>query len=395
MAHFMEQHLMNTYKRLDLAFERGEGVWLWDTKGNQYLDALSGIAVCGLGHAHPAVTKAIQEQAAKFIHCSNVFQITKQSELANLLARLSGLDQAFFCNSGAEAVEAALKLIRLYGHQKGIEFPKVIVMEKAFHGRTFATISAGGSLKVQAGFEPLVPGFIRVPYNNIKAIQDLASSHQDIAAILVEPIQGEGGIRVPVEDYLNQLRTICDENQWLLALDEVQTGMGRSGSLFAYQAHGILPDILTLAKGLANGIPIGACLATQAVASLFKPGNHGSTFGGNPLACAASIATLEEIEKLKLWENAKIQGSALLKGLKDKLKDHPHVQEVRGKGLLIGIELDKPCRDILPLALKERLLFNITNDTIIRLTPPLIINHEQVEKILDILPRLIDTFTKI
>jgi acetylornithine/N-succinyldiaminopimelate aminotransferase len=387
-------HLMNTYKRLDIAFERGEGVWLWDTEGKQYLDAFSGIAVCGLGHANPAVTKAIQEQAAKVIHTSNLFQITQQTELANILARLSGLDQVFFCNSGAEAIEAALKLIRLYGHQQGIEFPKVIVMESAFHGRTLATIAAGGNAKVQAGFEPLMPGFIRAPYNNIEALQALAKSHKDIAAILVEPIQGEGGILVPSDDYLNKLREICDQNKWLLAVDEVQSGMGRTGNLFSYQANAILPDIMSLAKGLANGVPIGACLATEKVASLFKPGNHGSTFGGNPLACAAGIATINEIEKLKLWENAKAQGTLLLTGLKEKLKDNPHVKAIRGKGLLIGIELDKPCRDILPLALKEGLLFNITRETVIRLAPPLIITREQVEKILAILPGLIEQFTK-
>lgn len=385
---------MDTYKRLDVAFERGEGVWLWDTKGNKYLDALSGIAVCGLGHANPAVTKAIQEQAAKVIHTSNLFQITNQTELANLLARLSGLDKAFFCNSGAEAVEAALKLVRLYGHQKGIEFPKVIVMQNAFHGRTFATISAGGSLKVQAGFEPLMPGFIRVPYNDIESLERLADTHNDIAAVLVEPIQGEGGVRIPTEGYLKKLRDICDRNEWALVLDEVQTGMGRTGHLFAYQAEDILPDILTLAKGLANGVPIGACLATEAFASLFKPGNHGSTFGGNPLACAASIATLKEIERLKIWENAREQGKFLLAGLKEKLKNHPHVKDIRGKGLFIGIELDRPCRDILAPALKAGLLFNVTNDTVIRLVPPLILSKQEATIIIDNLPKLIDEFTK-
>lgn len=384
---------MDTYKRLDVAFERGEGVWLWDTKGNKYLDALSGIAVCGLGHANPAVTKAIQEQAAKLIHTSNLFQITKQTELANLLARLTGLDKAFFCNSGAEAVEAALKLVRLYGHQKGIEFPKVIVMQNAFHGRTFATISAGGSQKVQAGFEPLMPGFIRAPFNDIESLERLADTHDDIAAVLVEPIQGEGGVRIPTEGYLKKLRDICDRNEWALVLDEVQTGMGRTGHLLAYQAEGILPDILTLAKGLANGVPIGACLATEGLSSLFKPGNHGSTFGGNPLACAASIATLKEIERLKIWENAATQGQFLLAGLKEKLKDHPHVKDIRGKGLFIGIELDRPCRDILALALKARLLFNVTNDTVIRLVPPLILNKEQASIIVETLPKLINEFT--
>jgi len=387
-----EQHLMNTYQRLNVAFERGEGVWLWDMEGKKYLDALAGIAVTVLGHANPAVTQAIQQQASKILHTSNLYHIPKQTELANELSRLSGLDQAFFCNSGAEALETALKLIRLYGHSIDIEFPQVIVMQGAFHGRTFATLSAGGNTKVQAGYDPLVPGFIRVPFNDIEAILRIADTHSDVAAVLLEPIQGEGGIQVPSDDYLVKVRDICDTNGWLMAIDEVQTGMGRTGSLFNYQAHGILPDILSLAKGLANGIPIGACIAKKEVGDLFKPGKHGSTFGGNPLACSAALATLKEIEKHKLWENAKKQGDALLKGLNTKLEKHPHVKGIRGKGLMIGIELDKPCRDILPLALKQGLLFNVTRDTVIRLVPPLILGDEHVKTIIDTLPLLIDQF---
>lgn len=394
---------MNVYRRLPVAFERGEGVWLWDTEGNQYLDALSGIAVCGLGHAHPAVTQAIQEQAAKLLHTSNVYQIPSQSALAEKLCRLAGLDQAFFCNSGAEAIEATLKLIQLYGHQKGISFPQTVVMSNAFHGRTLATIAAGGSQKAQEGFEPLMPGFIRVPYNHVTALENMADP-QNIAAVLVEPIQGESGIQVPDQTYLTEIRRICNKNGWLMALDEVQTGLGRTGTLFAYQqaAHEdpssssphLLPDILALAKGLGNGVPIGACIAKETVASLFQPGKHGSTFGGNPLCTAAALATIKEIETNQLWENAAIQGKKLLQGLQEKLINHPHVKAIRGKGLMIGIELDRPCRDIMLLGLKKRLLFTVSNETVIRLLPPLIINEMHVQKIINTLSEIIDEYVK-
>lgn len=389
-------HLMNVYRRLNIGFERGEGVWLWDTEGNKYLDALSGIAVCGLGHAHPAVTKAIQTQAAKVIHTSNLYQIPNQSELADRLCRLTGLSKAFFCNSGAEAVEAAIKLARIYGHSKGLETPHIVVMTGAFHGRTMATLTAGNNKKFQEGYAPLLPGFIRAPYNDIAALQKLANSHKDICAIIVEPVQGESGIHVPSDDYLTQIRALCDEKQWLMILDEVQSGMGRTGKLFAYQHYAsLLPDIITVAKGLANGVPIGACVAREPVASLFHPGNHGSTFGGNPLACSAAIATLQEIESKKLWENAKKQGDILLQGLKEKLKNHPNVKAIRGKGLMVGVELDKPCRDILTLALKEGLLFNIANETVIRLLPPLIIETPEIQRIITTLPKLIDAWAAI
>lgn len=387
-------HIMNVYRRLPVTFERGEGVWLWDTEGNQYLDALSGIAVCNLGHAHPAVTKAIQIQAGKLLHTSNLYQIANQKKLAEVLCRLTGLDKAFFCNSGAEALEAALKLTRLYGHSKGIDVPHIIVMTGAFHGRTLATLSAGASKKNQAGFEPLEQGFIRVPYNDIDAIEAAAKTHNNIVAVLVEPVQGESGINVPNEDYLSQIRKVCDKHHWLMILDEVQTGIGRTGTLFAYQAYDFLPDILTSAKALANGVPIGACLAKEVVANLFKPGSHGSTFGGNPLATAAALATLQEIETHKLWENAKKQGETLLEGLKVKLKNHPHVKDVRGKGLMIGVELDQPCREILLLALKKRILFTVCNETVLRLLPPLIIEDEQIQHIINILPPIIDEFTQ-
>lgn len=387
-------HLMNVYKRLPVTFERGEGVWLWDTDGNKYLDALSGIAVSGLGHSNPAVIQAIQTQAAKLIHTSNLYQIANQEKLADVLCKLTGLSQAFFCNSGAEALETALKLARLYGHQKGIDFPHIVVMAGAFHGRTLATISAGSSKKAQAGFEPLVQGFIRIPYNDIPALEALANTHDNIAAVLVEPVQGESGINIPDENYLSEIRKICTEQDWLMILDEVQTGLCRTGTLFAYQAYDFLPDILTLAKALGNGVPIGACLATQEVAALFKPGNHGSTFGGNPLSTAAALATIKEMETHKLWENAAHQGKKLLQGLKDKLTGHPAVKDIRGKGLMIGIELDRHCRDILLLALKKRILFTVSNETVIRLLPPLIINDEQVQQIIETVPELINEFTQ-
>lgn len=386
-------HLMNTYRRLPVTFSHGKGVYLFDTEGNKYLDALSGIAVCGLGHAHPAVTQAIQAQAAKLLHTSNLYQIENQTLLANMLCRLTGLDKAFFCNSGAEAVETALKLIRLYGHKQGIELPQVLVMKHAFHGRTLATVSAGGSKKAQHGYEPLMPGFIHVPYNDIQALQEAAKQNHDIVAVLLEPIQGEGGILVPHKDYLNHVRALCDQKNWLMALDEVQTGMGRTGTLFNYQSKNIRPDILTVAKGLANGIPIGACLASEPVGDLFQPGNHGSTFGGNPLACAAALATLKEIESKKLPNNAKKMGSLLLNELKARLKDNPHVIDVRGEGLMIGIELDRPCREILIPALSKRLLFNITSDKVIRLLPPIIIEEAEIQMIIQLLPDIINDFT--
>lgn len=394
MANPME-HLMTTYKQLPVAFERGEGVWLWDTEGNKYLDALSGIAVTSLGHANPAVVQAIQTQATKIIHSSNLYQITNQNLLADTLCRLSGFDKAFFCNSGAEAVETAIKLTRLYGHQKGIDEPLVVVMSGAFHGRTMATITAGGSAKAKEGYEPLLPGFLRVPYNDIPALNAAIAQHANIVAIMVEAVQGESGIIVPDENYLPEIRSICTKHQLLMILDEVQTGMGRTGSLFAYQAYpNLLPDVITLAKALANGLPIGACLATESASALFKPGSHGSTFGGNPLSCAAALATLKEFETHKYWINAKKLGDVLLQGLKEKLKDHPHVKVVRGKGLMVGIELDRPCREILLLGLKKRLLFTVSNETVIRLLPPLISQPEHIEQIINILPDIIDEFTQ-
>ena len=307
-------HVMTTYARLPVAFERGEGAWLWDTQGKRYLDALAGIAVCGVGHSHPKLTAVLRDQVGKLIHTSNLYGITLQEELGDRLAAISGMDDVFFCNSGCEANEAAIKLARYYGHQKGIEAPAIVVMEKAFHGRTIATLSATGSRKVQAGFEPLVAGFVRVPFDDLAAVKRVAENNRSVVAVLVELIQGEGGINVCHSDYLNGLREICDAHQWLLMLDEVQSGTGRTGTWFAYQHSGVKPDVVTLAKGLGNGVPIGVCLAAGPAAKLFKPGSHGSTFGGNPLACAAALATLRIIEEDDLMKNAVKMGDFIRAG---------------------------------------------------------------------------------
>jgi len=294
---------MNTYARLPVTFVKGEGVWLWDDQGQRYLDALSGVAVCGLGHCHPRLTKAICQQAQTLIHTSNLFRVGKQEQLATRLVELSGMDNAFFCNSGAEANEAAIKLARLYGHNKGIALPTIIVMERSFHGRTMATLTASGNRKVQAGFEPLMTGFVRVPYNNLDAVAQVAANNKEVVALLVEPFQGEGGVNIPEVHYLQGLREICKQKDWLLMLDEVQSGIGRSGKWFAFQHSGIFPDVVTLAKGLGGGVPIGACLAKGVAAEVFKPGNHASTFGGNPLVCAAALETLAVISDENLLDH--------------------------------------------------------------------------------------------
>ena len=382
-------HVMNTYARLPVTFERGEGVWLWDTAGRRYLDALAGVAVCGLGHGHPKFTAALQAQVGKLVHTSNLYGIALQEQLADRLAALSGMDNVFFCNSGCEANEAAIKLARLYGHQKGIEAPAIVVMENAFHGRTIATLSATGSRKVQAGFEPLVSGFVRVPFNDLEAVRRVAENNRNVVAVLVELIQGEGGVTVCHDNYLRGLREICDANGWLLMLDEVQTGIGRTGKWFAFQHSGVKPDVMPLAKGLGNGVPIGACLAAGPAAQLFKPGNHGSTFGGNPLACAAALSTLAIIEEEGLLQNAVAIGDFIRKELGDRLKGLPGVRAIRGKGLMIGIELDKPCKDVVGLALAAGLLVNVTADNVIRLLPPLVYTREHALHLLDHLTPII------
>jgi acetylornithine aminotransferase len=380
--------------RKPVTFAKGEGVWLWDDKGEKYLDALAGVAVNGLGHAHPKLVKAISEQAARLIHVSNIYQIAEQSALADKVCEVSGMDKVFFCNSGCEANEAAIKLARLYGHNKGIENPEIIVMEQSFHGRTLATLSATGNYKVQAGFEPLVSGFIRVPYDDIEAVKHVAEHHPNIVAILVEPVQGEGGINIPKEAsaYLEALRQICDTHGWLLMLDEVQTGIGRTGTWFAFQHTNIKPDVMTLAKGLGSGVPIGACVASGQAADVFTYGKHGSTFGGNPLATAAGLATLNIIEEEGIRENAEKIGNLIREGFAAEFKDTAGVVTVRNAGLMIGIELDRPCGDLVKMALAEKLLINVTADKVVRLLPPLVMNEAEAKELVSRLSALIKAF---
>ncbi len=388
----MSDPLMATYRRLPVTFTHGEGAWLWDETGKRYLDALSGIAVCGLGHAHPAVREALCEQAGSLLHTSNLYQIAAQTELGARLTACAGMDRVFFGNSGAEANEAAIKLARLHGHHRGIETPAILVMENSFHGRTLATLSATGNRRVQAGFEPLVQGFVRVPYDDLEAVETAAANRRDIIAILVEPLQGEGGINIPAPNYLPRLREICDRQGWLLVLDEIQTGMGRTGRLFAHQHTGIKPDVMTLAKGLANGVPIGACLARGVAANVLGPGSHGSTFGGNPLACRAASAVLETLARDQLVDQAAHLGNQLLSGLRQALGRQPGVRDIRGLGLMIGIELDRPCGDLVGQALEAGLLINVTAERVIRLLPPLIMASDQVELLVAQLARLIAAF---
>ena len=388
----MTSSLMTTYNRLPVNFTHGEGASLFDANDNEYLDALAGIAVCGLGHAHPALTAAISEQAEKLLHTSNLYGIELQQQLADQLTSLSGMDSVFFGNSGAEANEAAIKLARLYGHQKGIDKPAIIVMDNSFHGRTMATLSATGNRKVQAGFEPLVQGFVRVPYNDVAAIKSVAENNNDIVAILVEPIQGESGISIPEANYLNELRTICDDNGWLLMLDEIQTGMGRTGKWFAFQHNNIQPDVITLAKALGNGVPIGACIARGEAASTFTPGTHGSTFGGNPLACRAAMAVIDTIQQEDLLNNAQTIGQYLVDGFRDRLANIDGIQDIRGKGLMIAIELDRDCGELVQLALDKKLLINVAGGNRVRLLPPLIINQQQADQIIEIVSDIIQSF---
>ena len=375
----MSEHLMNTYARQPVAFVRGEGAYLWDEAGKRYLDAVAGVAVNGLGHAHPKLVKAIADQAATLIHSSNLYRVLRQEELADKLCALSGMDRAFFCNSGCEANEAAIKLARLHGHNKGIEVPTIIVMEKAFHGRTMATLTATGSRKIQAGFEPLLSGFARVPFNDIEAIRHVAEHNKSVVAVLLEVVQGEGGINVLPSEFLVGLRQICDANGWLLMLDEVQTGIGRTGTWFGFQHSGVMPDVMALAKGLGAGVPIGACLARGAAAEVFKPGNHGSTFGGNPLACAAALATLQAIEEENLLENSRVRGEAIRNGLRQALGGVQGVVDIRGEGMMIGIELDRPCAELVAVGRDAGVLINVTADTVIRLVPPLIYGQAEVD----------------
>ena len=386
----MNKNLMPTYNRLPISFEKGKGVWLFDKNKTKYLDGLSGIAVNTLGHNHPALVKAISKQATKLIHVSNYYHIEEQSLLADKLVKLSKLSSVFFCNSGCEANEAAIKLARLHGHKLGIDTPNIIVMEGGFHGRTMGTLSASGGRKYQAGFEPLMSGYIRVPFDDIDAIEKIAVKKNKVCAIFVEPIQGEGGINIPnnFKQYLKKLRQICDKNKWLLIFDEVQCGIGRTGKWFAHQHSSVKPDVMTLAKGLGSGMPIGACIANKTATQLMEPGKHGSTFGGNPLACSAGIATLNAIEKEYLIKNATSQGLFITNLLNEKFKSNKNIISIRSLGLMIGIELSMPCSEIVNIALEKKLLINVTADRVVRLLPPLIINKTEAKMLSD---RLIDT----
>ncbi|MBT4859790.1 MAG: aspartate aminotransferase family protein [Gammaproteobacteria bacterium] len=389
----MGNHLMSTYKPLPVSFNKGDGIYVWDKDDNQYLDALCGISVTSLGHNHPAVTQAINEQASRLLHTSNLYHIDNQAKLADLLCDLSGMEQVFFSNSGAEANEAAIKLARLYGHQNNIDKPEIVVMQDSFHGRTMATLSATGNRKVQAGFEPLVSGFTRAPYNDIKALKAIAKNNKNVVAILVEPVQGEGGINIPDSGYLKEIRKLCDEHNWLMMLDEIQTGMARSGKMFAFQHESIKPDVLTLAKALGNGIPVGACLASGKAKDVFQPGNHGSTFGGNPFASHVAFTVTSIMSDEKLADNAKARGQQLVDTLKQQLSDNDDVVEIRNLGLLVGITLKQSCHEMVTIALQNKLLINVTADNVIRLLPPLVINEQQTSEIADRLVKSIKQFT--
>ncbi|AYW40777.1 TPA: aspartate aminotransferase family protein [Burkholderia aenigmatica] len=383
-------HLMRAYARQPVSFVRGSGARLWDEQGVEYLDAIAGVAVTSLGHAHPEIAAVIAEQAGMLLHTSNVFRIDWQERLGERLCALTSMQRAFFCNSGAEANEAALKLARLHGHRKQVAEPKILVMENGFHGRTIATLSATGNPAKQQGFEPLLPGFLRVPYDDIEAVRQMAANAPGIVAVLIEPVQGEGGIRVASADYLRDLRALCDQQDWLLMLDEIQAGMGRTGAWFGHQHAGITPDVMTVAKALGNGFPIGACLARGAAADLFSPGQHGSTFGGNPLACRVGCTVLDLMTRDKLPERAGVLGTRLLTGLRKALSGHPNVTAIRGQGLMIGIEMNQPCKELVGRALAEqRLLITVTRDTTIRLLPPLICDETQIDDIVVRVSRLL------
>ncbi|MEZ5538383.1 MAG: aspartate aminotransferase family protein [Pseudomonadales bacterium] len=385
----MSNALMNTYGTRALTFVRGEGSWLIADDGKRYLDAISGIAVCGLGHAHAGVAAAMAQQAATLVHTSNLYNIPQQQKLGKQLCELAGMDKVFFGNSGAEANECAIKIARFYGHKKGVENPVIVVMESAFHGRTLATLTATGNRKVQAGFEPLVQGFVRAPYGDVEAVKTIAANNPNVVAVLAEPVQGEGGVNIPASDYLNQLRAVCDAHQWLLMLDEVQTGNGRTGKYFAYQHNGILPDVVTTAKGLGNGFPIGACLARGEAAELFQPGNHGSTFGGSALACATAQAVVDTLLTEKLVERAASFGKKLLADLQTTLANCSQVVTVRGFGLMLGIELKQDAPDLVARAAEKGILINVTAGKVIRLLPTLVMTDEEAALLVNTLHDLL------
>jgi acetylornithine aminotransferase len=389
----MTESVMPTYGRLDVTFSEGKGAWLTDTDGKRYLDALSGIAVCNLGHCHPAVTRAIQHQAETLVHTSNMYHIALQEKLADKLTALSGMDQVFFCNSGAEANEAAIKIARKYGHSKGIDKPVVIVMDGSFHGRTMATLTATGNAKVQVGFDPLVPGFVRVPYNDLDALRMAIGHWPEAVAVLLEPVQGEGGIKIPDSEYLAGVRAICTQRKLLMMLDEVQTGIARTGKWFAYQHNAeLVPDVMTLAKGLGNGMPIGACLVAGNAVGILQAGNHGSTFGGNPLACSAALSVLNTIEEDGILGHVNVLGKQMLEGFQQRLLGKAGVKDVRAHGMMFGIELSMPCAELVKKALAEGLLINVTAESVIRLLPPLILNVEESQMIVDKVSKLVLEF---
>ena len=385
-------HVMNTYGRLPIALSHGQGAWVWDTQGRRYLDGLAGIAVNTLGHGHPKLVPALQDQVAKMIHSSNYYEVPLQEALAAKLCELSNLSLAFFCNSGLEANEGAIKIARKFGHDKGIERPEIIVYEKAFHGRSIATLSASGNPKVQAGFGPLVEGFVRVPLNDLAAVEHQARTNPNVVAVFLEVIQGEGGINASRNEILQGLRQICDANDWLLMLDEVQCGLGRTGKWFAHQWAGILPDVMPLAKGLGSGVPIGAIVVGPRAANVLGPGNHGTTFGGNPLAMRAGVETLRIMEEDGLLMNAATVGGVLMDALKAELQGLPGVVEFRGAGLMIGIELDRPCGMLLGRAAEAGLMISVTADRVIRLLPPLILSADEARQIAAILCPLVKAF---
>jgi acetylornithine aminotransferase len=387
----MNNHIMPTYTSLPIRFIKGEGAWLWDNKGNKYLDALSGIAVCGLGHAHPEIANALSKQANTLMHTSNLYCIDKQEQLADKLCELTGMNDVFFGNSGAEANEAAIKIARRFAHSKNITEPIIVTAHNSFHGRTLATLTATGNSKVKQGFAPLPAGFCHIPYNDISALETLAEQQANIVAVLVEPIQGESGIKIPDADYLNKLRTICDKNDWLLMLDEIQSGMGRTGTFLASQKNSVKGDVVTLAKGLGNGMPIGACLTAGKATGLLTAGSHGSTFGGNPLACAAALKVIDIMLRDNLMNRAKELGDMLLSGFKNSLQNCAHVVDIRVEGLMIGIELTSTCTELVNDALNKSLLINVTANNTVRLLPPLIITNEEAMKIVGIVSDLIIT----
>ena len=383
---------MNNYNPLPVSFVSGEGSWLIDNQGVRYLDALSGIAVCGLGHSHPSLSEIIAEQSKNLIHTSNIYQIPLQEELAKKLVSHSGMDNVFFCNSGAEANEAAIKLTRLYANKKKISNPTVVVMENSFHGRTLATLTATGSAKVHKGFEPLVSNFKHIPYNDIEALESVVQKEKNIVAVLLEPIQGEGGINIPKKDYLKKVRSICDENDFLMIVDEVQSGMCRTGKWFAFQHDDVLPDVVTIAKALGNGVPIGACMAREKSSKLFQPGSHGSTFGGNPFVSRIALGVIDILEVNKMDEYAAKLGSYLLQNFRESLKGIEGIVDIRGKGLMIGIELEKECLDLVEKALKNKLLINVTSGNVIRLLPPLVMSEKEADQVVSILANVLKKY---